>query len=178
MASLGKRTVIKVSARGKMFDYDPSVVERFQQKKPGAVQALLQRFDPRRLGATLMIEMSKATNESIDVDEYAKRFQLKYDKIIRFEYTDLPYLKPFHFTANAGQLLLLNDFNGKPNTILQSDLNTLLNLLCGNVSLAKARRDGKILIHGEKYAHDEALFFEIFQVVAPKLRKKLGVDLH
>jgi len=161
-----------MSSNGKMFNYDRDALAAYKGRNPSKLEALRQRFDPRRLGAMLMIELSRLTNESINIKDFAGKYELKFDKILCFRYSDLP-LNPFFFTSTAGQLILLKDYKGDYNTMLESDLNTLINILYGNVTLAKARRDGKVLVHGEKYAHDETVFFEIFKIVAPKLRERL-----
>jgi len=158
-----------------MFNYDRDILADLPDRKQGKFEALRQKFSPRRLGAMLMIELARVTNESVDLDEFKGEYELKYDKIICFRYMDLP-LQPFFFTSTAGQLLLLKDHRGNFNTMIESDLNTLLNVLYGNVSMAKARRDGRILIHGEKYGYDEAVFFKIFEKVAPKIQAKLKAE--
>ena len=101
---------------------------------------------------------------------------IKYDKIFCFRYKNLG-LKPFFLTVNAGELLLLSNVTNY-HTLIETDLKTILNILYGNVSFRKARLDGKVMLYGEKIGYDEALFLEIFNKVAPGIRKRLGLNVH
>lgn len=159
--------------RLRMFDYKEDIIEQYHGEEPSKIQKIKQNFSPKRLGSIMMIEFQRLCNKEIDITKFGDDYGLKFDKIICFKYSDLP-LKPFFFTVNAQKLLLLKDVDTY-NTMIVTDLNTVINILYENITPEKARRDGKLLIYGDRISHDEVLFFEIFNAVAPSLRNKIQI---
>jgi hypothetical protein len=161
----------------KLFDYNEDITKpNMFKEKPSRMDQLKQKMSPKRLASMIMIDFKRACNEHMDYEELKSKYELTYDKIICFRYSDLE-LAPFFFTQTAGKMYLVKDAE-QYHILVTSDLNTILNILKGNISVAKARRDGNITIQGDKIAHDEAMFFEIFQTVSPHLRKKLNMKVH
>lgn len=157
----------------KFFRYQDDLDLEYQNAKPSIVETATQNFSPKRLGAMLMIEFQRLVNTHVNTEHLAKKYGLKYDKIVCFRYNDLK-LKPFFFSCNAGQVLLVNGMTNY-HTMITTDLQTIMNVLKGKISLSQARRDGRIIMEGDRVGYDDVLFFEIFNQVAPHLRKKLNI---
>lgn len=134
---------------------------------------LKRKFHPKKLAAELMIKFSTICNKTIDLEDIQKENNLTRKKIICFDYADIDGLKPFFFLLHNGEINLLKDQEYYDIKVV-SNLNTVINVLQGDISMQKARREGYIRLHGEKIGFEDAVFFEIFEKVAPQLRNVIN----